>query len=156
MGCEDCGAAEARIALGGVDLCDACYDVRVSKLTGWPPVGPAPAPLVLVGPDGRTHELAFRVLRGPAGVEARLEETTVEVGQGYEFAVLGDHGADVAPLVAQAEAIARREVGRLTWSPPSIIRDGRSPMPTRRGDASSGTTAATEACPTTWSSTAAR
>ena len=117
MGCEDCGAAKARISLGGVSLCDACYDVRVSKLTGWPPVGPAPAPLVLVGPDGRTHELTFRVMRGPAGVEARLEETSVEVGEGYEFAVLGDHGAAVAPLVAEVEAIARREVGRLYLEP---------------------------------------
>ncbi len=117
MGCEDCGAAEARILLGGVSLCDACYDARVSVLTGRPPVGPAPAPLVLVGPDGRAHELRYRVMRGPAGVEVKLEERRVPVGDGYEFAVLGDHDAEVAPLVAQVEAIARREVGRLYLEP---------------------------------------
>lgn len=117
MGCEDCGAVETRISLGGVDLCDACYDGRVSELTGRSPVGPAPAPLVLVGPDGRAHELRFRVLRGPAGIEARLEEAGVGLGDGYEFAVLGDHDAEVAPLVAQLETIARREVGRLYLEP---------------------------------------
>jgi hypothetical protein len=117
MGCEDCGAAEARISLGGVSLCDACYDARVSLLTGRPPGGPAPAPLMLLGPDGRTHELRFRVMRGPAGIEARLEETGVALGDGYEFAVLGDHDAEVSPLVAQVEAIARREVGRLHLEP---------------------------------------
>ncbi|HVL05744.1 MAG TPA: hypothetical protein VM388_07135 [Acidimicrobiales bacterium] len=113
MSCQDCGAPQARISLGGVDLCDACFDGRVSDLTGRAPVGPAPEPLVLVGPDGRAHELAFRVLRGPAGIEARLEETGVGVGDGYEFAVLGDHDAEVAPLVAEVEAIARREVACL-------------------------------------------
>lgn len=34
-------------------------------------------------------------------------------GEGYEFAVLGDHHADVADLIERVRAHAEREVGRL-------------------------------------------
>ncbi|MGH9277596.1 MAG: DUF7686 domain-containing protein [Acidimicrobiales bacterium] len=73
--------------------------------------GPPP-PLVLVGPDGRRHHLRFRVWRAPPGIEVQLEETGVGAGDGYEFAVLGDHDADVDGLIERVRRIAEIEVGR--------------------------------------------
>ncbi len=98
--------------LGDVGLCDACFNDRVGALSGLPRLRPPPPPIVLTGGDGRPHRLRFRVLRAPAGLEVRLEELGVPAGEGYEFAVLGDHDADVAPLLGRVLASARREVGR--------------------------------------------
>lgn len=67
----------------------------------------------VVGPDGRRHSLRFRVWRAPTGIEVQLEETGAPVGEGYEFAVLGDHDADVDVLVEHVRRQAEAEVGRL-------------------------------------------
>lgn len=103
--------------LGEANLCDACYNDRAAALTGWPRLPRPPSPIVVTGPDGRDHELVFRVLRAPAGVEVKLEETGVGVREGYDFAVLGDHDAEVAPLLRQVRALAEREVGRQYLEP---------------------------------------
>ena len=50
-------------------------------------------------------------------VEVKLEETGVEPGEGYDFAVLGDHGAHVASLLRQVRAMAEREVARQYLEP---------------------------------------
>lgn len=67
----------------------------------------------VVGPDGRRHRFRFRVWRAPTGIEVQLEETGVAVGEGYEFAVLGGHDADVEALVEHVRRQAEAEVGRL-------------------------------------------
>jgi hypothetical protein len=105
------------MGLGEAQLCDACYNDRVAALTGSAPLPRPPPPMVIIGPDGRSHRLAYRILRAPAGVEVKLEETGVEPGQGYGFAVLGDHDAHVAPLLRQVRTIAEREVARQYLEP---------------------------------------
>lgn len=112
MACQDRGEAEARVWLGDANVCDRCFDRRVSKLTGMPRLPGPPPPLVLVGPDGRRHHLRFRVWRAPTGIEVQLEETGVGAGEGYEFAVLGDHDADVDGLIERVRRHAEIEVGR--------------------------------------------
>jgi len=42
----------------------------------------------------------------------QLGETGVPVGEGYEFAVLGDHDADVGALVSRVRSRAEGEIGR--------------------------------------------
>ena len=68
------------MGLGPAQLCDACYNDRTAALTGWPRLPHPPPPIVITGADGRTHDLRFRVLRAPAGVEVKLEETGVAPG----------------------------------------------------------------------------
>ena len=105
------------MGLGEAQLCDACYNDRASALTGTARLPLPPPPIVVTGPDGRPHRLAYRVLRAPAGVEVKLEETGVAPGKGYDFAVLGDHDAQVAPLLGQVLRIAEREVTRQYLEP---------------------------------------
>ena len=113
MACEDCGETDARSSLGGVVVCDRCFDRRIAEHTGFPRLPDPPPAIVLVGPDGRRHRLRFRVWRAPTGIEVQLEETEVPVGEGYEFAVLGDHDADVDALVNRVRRQAEAEIGRL-------------------------------------------
>jgi hypothetical protein len=48
----------------------------------------------------------------------QLDEVGVPVGEGYRFAVLGDHDADVEEvLVARVRSLAESEVGRLYLEP---------------------------------------
>lgn len=105
------------MGLGEAHLCDACHNDRVSALTGSARLPRPPPPIVIIGPDGRSHRLAYRVLRAPAGVEVKLEETGVEPGEGYDFAVLGDHEAQVDSLLRQVRRIAEREVARQYLEP---------------------------------------
>lgn len=46
------------------------------------------------------------------GIEVQLDETGVAVGEGYQFAVLGDNDADVDALVAQVRSTAEAEISR--------------------------------------------
>ena len=105
------------MGLGEAQLCDACYNDRASALTGMARLPRPPPPIVITGPDGRPHGLAYRVLRAPAGLEVKLEETGVAPGEGYDFAVLGDHDAQIAPLLRQVRRIAEREVARQYLDP---------------------------------------
>ena len=105
------------MVLGPGQLCDACFNDRAAALTGWPRLPHPPPPMVVTGPDGRTRELRFRILRAPTGVEVKLEETGVAPGEGYEFAVLGDHDADVDPLIDEVRRIAEGEVARQYLEP---------------------------------------
>jgi hypothetical protein len=110
--CDDCGAPDARVRLGGTDLCDRCADRGVAQLTGWPELGEPPPPIRVLDPDGVAHELRYRVWRAPTGICVDLEEVGVVPGEGFWFSVLGDHEADVADLVAQVRHTATREVAR--------------------------------------------
>jgi hypothetical protein len=110
--CDDCGAPDARVALGDATLCDRCADRRVAEFTGWPELGAPPPPIHLLGPDGVEHELRYRLWRAPTGICAELEEAGVAPGEGFHYAVLGDHDADVAELLALVRSTAEHEVGR--------------------------------------------
>ena len=112
MVCEDCGDPDASTKLGEVTVCDRCCDVRIAEYTGLPRLPEPPPPVLIGGPDGRDHRFRFRIWRAPTGIEVQLEEMGVPVGEGYRFAVLADHDADVEDLVARAQAVAECEVGR--------------------------------------------
>ena len=45
MACEDCGEPDTNASLGGVEVCDRCFDRRMSAHTGLPRL-PDPPPLV--------------------------------------------------------------------------------------------------------------
>ncbi len=112
MACEDCGEPDTSAFLGGVEVCDRCFDRRMSAHTGLPRLPDPPPPIVLTGPDGRRHRLRYRLWRAGVGIEVQLEETGVAVGEGYQFAVLGDNDAEVDMLVAAVRSMAETEIGR--------------------------------------------
>jgi hypothetical protein len=115
--CEGCAAAEPRTSLDGVWLCDRCADRRVAVFTGYPELPDPPPPLEVVSGDGRRHVLNFRTWRAPTGVEVELEETEVPVGEGYHFAVLGAHDADLEELVSSVRSQAEAEISRQYLEP---------------------------------------
>ncbi|MGH8971844.1 MAG: DUF7713 domain-containing protein [Acidimicrobiia bacterium] len=110
--CEDCGTANPRVGLGGIDLCDRCADRRIAQITGFPELPGPPPPFVVRGADGRPHELVPRLWRAPTGIELELEEAGVPAGEGYHLAVLGAHDADVGELFDHLRRRAEVEVGR--------------------------------------------
>jgi hypothetical protein len=104
--CEECGASDARTSPAGASLCDRCADRRVAHITGYAELPEPPPPANLPGPDGREHCLQFGVWRAPTGIVVEYQENRVAVpDDGYHFAVLGSHDADVDALV---EAVTRR------------------------------------------------
>lgn len=118
--CRQCGRLPADMWLNGDGpLCDPCFDERISASTGWPRLPEVPAPIEITGPDGRRHVMRYRVCRAPTGISLRLREENVPRSDGYEFAVLGDHDADLAELVVAVLAEARAEIGRCYLEPGS-------------------------------------
>ncbi len=98
-------------------VCDRCCDERIAEYTGLPRLPDPPGPVLLSGPDGRDHRFRFKIWRAPTGIEVQLDELGVPVGEGYRFAVLGDHDADVEVLMARVRSLAESEVGRLYLEP---------------------------------------
>jgi len=115
--CEDCRSTDADHYLGQVLLCDRCFDKRVAKLTGYPELPEPPPPLTLIDSEGRTHRARFRIWRAPTGIEVELEETGVPLGEGYRWAVLGSHDAEVDDLVAALRSRAAADVSRRLLEP---------------------------------------
>jgi hypothetical protein len=113
-GCRDCGNRPADTWLSEVGpLCDRCADDRLVAATGLPPLPDPPDPVVLTGPHGRTHRMRYRIFRAPTGISLRLLEDTEPADRGgYEFAILGDHDADVGELAAALHTEAAAEIGR--------------------------------------------
>lgn len=103
--------------MDGDELCDRCADRRVAAHTGFPELPPPPAPITFAGPDGERHVLAFRLWRAPTGIEVELHETGVPEGEGYSFAVLGAHDADITVLVDHVRSRALAEISRLQLEP---------------------------------------
>lgn len=156
VACEDCGEPDTNVSFGGVEVCDRCFDRRMSAHTGLPRLPDPPPPITIAGADGRRHHLRYRVWRTGVGIEVQLDETGVPAGEGYQFAVLGDDDADVDTLVAKVRSRAQAEItrqylqravdrdrwvlgendevaGRLVWndegdngSPYNVIVDGRT------------------------------
>ena len=112
VACEDCGEPDTKVSLGGVDVCDRCFDRRMSAHTGLPRLPEPPSPITISGPDGRGHQLRYRIWRAGVGIEVQLNETGVPVGEGYQFAVLGDNDAEVDGLVAEVRSMAEAEISR--------------------------------------------
>ncbi|MDQ6728639.1 MAG: hypothetical protein M3066_21140 [Actinomycetota bacterium] len=112
MACEDCGEPDTNAVLGGVEVCDRCFDRRISAHTGLLRLPDPPPPIAISGPDGRRHLLRYRVWRAGVGIEVQLDETGVPVGGGYRFAVLGDNDAELDTLVAEVRAMAETEIAR--------------------------------------------
>jgi hypothetical protein len=110
--CQDCGSANPRVGLGGANLCDRCADRRIARVTGFPELPDPPPPFVVHGADGRPHELVPRLWRAPTGIELELEEASVPAGEGYHFAVLGAHDANVGELFDHVRRRAEAEIGR--------------------------------------------
>ncbi len=115
--CEDCGAAEVRVHIGEVSLCDRCADRRIARLTGLPELGAPPPPFVLTGPDGTGHRMQPRPWRAPTGIVVELEEVDGPVGEGFQFSILGAHDAEVGELLAQLRTHAEVEVARRYLEP---------------------------------------
>lgn len=90
--CVECDVA-ARIWLGDEPLCDRCFNRRAAERTGIPHLPDPPTPEEITGPDGRRHRISYRLILGPAGIEARAEEGD-DSGDGYRIELLADHDAD--------------------------------------------------------------
>ncbi|MFJ9380173.1 hypothetical protein [Streptomyces sp. NPDC101455] len=117
-GCRECGRVPADQWLSNEGpLCDVCLDVRIAALTGMPRLPVAPGPVEIVGSDGRRHVLRYRLWRAPTGISVRLAEERRDTDDGFEFAVLGDHEADVDQLAARVRAEAEAEIGRCYLAP---------------------------------------
>ena len=111
--CQDCGASGPRTALGGVTLCDRCYNARVSDRTGWPRL-PEPSPPEHVRTaDGRSIPIGYRLLWTPSGLmSAEAEQRDVPPGDGYQLTVLGHTDEDPALVLRRLRSKVRQEVGR--------------------------------------------
>lgn len=111
-------------AVSGSDrLCDRCADRRIAARTSWPELPDPPAPLVVVGPDGRSHTMLIRLRRVPSGVVAEAVEAGPGPGEGYHLQVLGAHDVDVPMLVEQLRVQVREEIGT-AYLQPSTHRAG--------------------------------
>ncbi|MET7622369.1 hypothetical protein [Streptomyces sp. NPDC005408] len=117
-GCRECGRRPADQWLNDEGpLCDPCLNERIAAVTGMPRLPLAPPPVEVVGGDGRRHGLRYRLWRAPTGISVRLVEDRGEADDGFEFAVLGDHDADVDQLAAQVRAEAEAEINRCYLEP---------------------------------------
>lgn len=79
---------------------------------GLPLLPDPPEPIVITGPDRRRHTLRWRLWRTPTGICVEVREQRRDGNEGYEFAVLGAHDADLNELIGQVRERARREIGR--------------------------------------------
>ena len=110
--CTDCDQP-SRGSLGGVDLCDRCFDRRAASITGYPVLPGPPAPEDLSGPDGRTHRFGYRIWRAPTGIVVEAEEIDCAFDEGYHVEVLGPHDAEIGRLVERVRTLLRQRVGHL-------------------------------------------
>ncbi len=121
--CADCGLP-SRVSLGGVELCDRCFDCRVAERMGLPVLPDRPAEETLTGPDGRRHRFAYRLWRAPTGIVAEADELGCAGGEGYQASVLGSHHADPDALLARLRLRINERVAHLDLED----RPGRRPL----------------------------
>ncbi|MFE7115571.1 hypothetical protein ACFU99_09130 [Streptomyces sp. NPDC057654] len=116
--CRKCGRSPADQWLNDEGpLCDLCLDEQIAAATGMPRLPAAPGPVEVVGLDGRRHVLRYRLWRAPTGISVRLVEECEGADDGFEFAVLGDHDADVDELAVRVRAEAEAEIARCYVEP---------------------------------------
>lgn len=117
-GCKKCGRGPADQWLNDEGpLCDPCLDERIAAVTGMQRLPLAPPPVEIVGGDGRRHVLRYRLWRAPTGISVRLVEERGAAEDGFEFAVLGDHDAEVDQLVTRVRSEAEAEINRCYLEP---------------------------------------
>lgn len=121
--CSACGTQPARVSLDDIPLCDRCADRQLAAATGWPELPDPPPAAVFTGPDGRTHEMQFRLWRAPAGIVAEAQESNTPAGEGYHVDVMGGHDVDVDHLLRTLRERVAHEIGRLYLRP----ADGHQP-----------------------------
>ena len=101
-------------SLSGVELCDRCFDHRVSDRMGLPVLPDPPAEEALTGPDGRRHRFAYRLWRAPTGIVAEAHERGCADEEGYQASVLGSHDADTDVLLARLRLRLHEQVALST------------------------------------------
>ena len=113
------------MSVGGDSLCDRCADRRMAAVTGFPLLPDPPPPIELADGLGVRRRFRFRVWRAVTGIEVELLEEHADVpDDGYRFAVLGSHDADVPALV---DAVVARATASLVTGPhlePTTHRTG--------------------------------
>ena len=114
------------MSFSGVELCDRCFDRRVSDRMGLPVLPDPPAEETLTGPDGRRHRFAYRLWRAPTGIVAEADELGCAGGEGYQASVLGSHDADTDALLARLRLRLHERVGHLDLE----VRHGGHPLMT--------------------------
>lgn len=116
--CADCGDPDARTSLGGTQLCDRCLNDRVSQRTGWPRLPDPPPPETVRAAEGREVRIRYRLTWAPSGaMSAEAEEADQPPGDGFRFAVHGEHDAEPDAVLAQLRSVVHREVGRAYLEP---------------------------------------
>lgn len=106
-----------RFVVDGHRLCDRCADRRVAARSGWPELPDPPPPLVVTGPDGRSHIMQIRLHRAATGVVAEAVETGSPPGGGHHVQVIGAHNVDVPMLVEQLRVQVRDEIATAYLEP---------------------------------------
>ena len=123
-GWRACGSIPADTYLGDDGpLCDPCFDRRISESSGLPRLPEVPEPVVLTDADGRQIRCHHRMRRVATGIALELRQDGAEPGEGFVFAVLGNHDADLATLADALRRRAETEVGR-RWLEPAAHRHG--------------------------------
>ena len=98
---------------GDLELCDRCFDRRLSGRTGFPRLPDLPAHETVTGPDGRRHRIEYRLWRAPTGVVAEAAELDCPAGEGYHVEVMGSHDADAEVLLDRVRTRLRQRIGQL-------------------------------------------
>ena len=111
--CDDCGSAQITSVFPDFGaFCADCCAARVFQPNGLPPPAAAPDPIDIVGPDGRTHRLHYRVTRWATGTGVELVEST----GAYHFktiSTLGRHDQPIHAQVRHLREVAEASIGRL-------------------------------------------
>jgi len=110
--CADCGAQSIHLFLATRPLCDRCFDARTAASHGWPRLPDPPVPETIVGPDGRQHQIAYRLWSSPGGIAVEAWEGD-RSSNGYSAQVVGPHDADVSMLVERVKTTIARRIGHL-------------------------------------------
>lgn len=110
--CADCGAQPIRLFLATAPLCDRCFDTRVAASHGWPRLPAPPAPETIAGPDGRRHQIAYRLWRSLGGIAVEAEEGD-RSSDGYFVQVVGPDDADVSMLIERVKTTISRRIAHL-------------------------------------------
>src|SRR5215207_1165214 len=98
--------------LATTPLCDRCLDARIAASHGYPRLPEPPAPETIAGPDGRRHQIVYRLWRSPGGIAVEAGEGD-RSSDGYFVQVVGSHDADVVRLVERVKTTIARRIGRL-------------------------------------------
>ncbi len=116
MACGDCGEPDANTSLGGVQICDRCFDRRIEGNTGCPACRSRPRAFAVLGDHDADVETLVDKVRSLA--ETEIARRYLEPASHRAGWVVGEHD-EVA--------------GRLVWNdkgdngkPYNVVVDGRT------------------------------